>query len=215
MGGGESPLPGFNGVIDLSHHNAITDWASVRDAGIVAVIHKATEGATFRDRQFRDRRDAARSHGLLWGSYHFASGLDPADQVANYLDHAEPAEDELVCLDYEPSTAGADMSYDQIVEFVELIHSALGRYPVIYGGHLLREATKDIAGPSVLGKCGLWYARYAPAPIGVPHLWRDWTLWQYTDGKDGPEPHSVPGIGPCDRDTFNGSEADLRAEWPL
>lgn len=241
------PVPGFNGVVDLSHHNALADWTALRRAGIAAVIHKATEGATFRDKTFRERRDKARAAGLLWGSYHFSSGMPPAAQVANYLAWADPADDELIALDHEPSTAGATMTVFEMVEFVERIEAATGRYPVIYGGHLIREAAAALTGPAegdetaasadrpvtgagaladgsgeeasaamaVLSRCPLWYARYAPAPIGIPTIWPRWTLWQYTDGKAGPEPHEVPGLGPLDRDTFNGTETELRARWPL
>ena len=229
-------VPGFNGLVDLSHHNPVADWTALRRAGIVGVIHKATEGATFRDKTFRERRDKARAAGLLWGSYHFSSGLPPADQVANYLDWADPAHDELIALDYEPSTAGRTMTVFGMVEFVERIAEATGRLPVIYGGHLIREAAAELdavaggrdgadAGAEVgrsairareiLARCRLWYARYAPEPIGIPVIWPRWTLWQYSDGTAGPGPHEVPGLGHVDRDTFNGTESELRARWPL
>lgn len=149
------------------------------------------------------------------GLIHFSSSANPLLQVENYLEYTEPSAEELICLDYEPSSSGTNMTYDQMVAFVELVHSALGRYPVIYGGHLLREATIPVPGPSVFSHCSLWYARYANNPIGVPHLWPTWTLWQYTDGNIGLPPQSVPGVGHCDRDTFNGTEAQLRQAWPL
>jgi lysozyme len=47
----------------------------------------------------------------------------------------------------------------------------------------------------------------------VPPTWASWTLWQYTDGDMGPAPHSVEGIGPCDRDRFNGTPAQLARFW--
>ncbi len=208
------PVPGFNAIIDISHHNNVTNWTSIRNAGVAAVIHKATEGRSYRDNQYHTRRQRARDAGLLWGSYHFSSSASPILQVENYLEYAEPANDELICLDYEPSSSGTNMSYGQMVEFVELVHATIGRYPAIYGGHLLREAVKDVT-ESVLSRCTLWYARYASTPIGKPALWPDWALWQYTDGNNGMEPHSVAGVGFCDRDTFNGTEAELRAAWPL
>lgn len=208
------PVPGFNAVIDLSHHNAVTDWKTVASHGIVAVIHKATEGATFRDPLHSGRRKKAKDSSLLWGSYHYASAADPALQVANFLDHAAPSDDELICLDYEPSRAGPDMSLDQMTAFVELIRAETGRFPVIYGGRLLREATTGIAS-SVLAQCRLWHARHAPEPDDLPPLWPTWTLWQYTDGHAGEPPHQAAGIGPCDRDTFNGTEAEFRAAWPF
>jgi lysozyme len=207
-------LLGFNGVIDLSHHNTVSNWTTVRNAGVVAIIHKATEGRDYRDKEYPVRKQKAKAAGLLWGSYHFSSSANPLLQVENYLSYAQPEDDEVICLDYEPSSSGVNMSYDQMVEFVELVHQHLGRYPVIYGGHLLREATKGIT-QSVLQQCPLWYARYANSPFGVPTLWQSWTLWQYTDGNVGPDPQKVNGIGNCDRDTFNGTEQQLRQAWPL
>ena len=204
----------FNGVIDLSHHNAVADWAAVRRAGIAAVIHKATEGATFRDPEFRKRREAARAAGLLWGSYHFSSGVEVGSQVDNYLAYADPRPDELVCLDWEESTAGADMSLAQAEDFVEQVERRIGRAPVLYGGRHLREAL-GVTAASPLARCSLWYARFADAPRGVPALWPRWTFWQYTDGASGPEPRTVDGLGPVDRDLFSGTEAELRAGWPF
>jgi lysozyme len=47
----------------------------------------------------------------------------------------------------------------------------------------------------------------------VPAGWPTWTLWQYTDGAYGPQPYEVAGVGRCDRDMFNGDEAQLQALW--
>jgi hypothetical protein len=38
-------------------------------------------------------------------------------------------------------------------------------------------------------------------------------MWQYTNGEVGPEPHSVTGIGNCDRDMFNGQMDGLTKLW--
>ncbi len=204
----------FNAIIDLSHHNHVEDFARVRRSGIVAVIHKATEGATFRDPLFLERRDAAKAAGLRFGSYHFSSGVPVESQVENYLAHADPRPDELICLDWEESFAGRDMALVEAEAFVTLVRRRIGRLPVLYGGRRLREACAGVE-RSVLAKCPLWYARFAPEPKGVPPLWPRWTLWQYTDGASGPAPHEVDGVGPCDRDLFNGTEAEFFARWPF
>ena len=60
----------------------------------------------------------------------------------------------------------------------------------------------------ILTRCPLWLADYNSDPE-LPSGWGHYTLWQYTDGSDGPQPHTVNGIGACDRDQFNGSESDL------
>jgi lysozyme len=213
-----SALPGCNGVIDISHHQRAVDWCAVREAGIVAVIHKASEGATFRDPAFGERRAGALAAGLLWGSYHYAGTAPAPDQVGNYLGHAAPGERDLVCLDYEAGPSGEVMSPGALLDFIRLVHACLGRRPMLYGGRLLALAAADLAaagsGP-VLASCPLWLARYGETPPAVPPPWSRWTLWQYTDGADGPEPRTVPGIGPCDRNIFSGTREELLAAWPF
>ena len=207
-------VPGASVIIDISHHNTVTNWANLAGSGIKAVIHKATEGTTYRDSTYQSRRAKAKANGLLWGSYHFSGGGDVITQVENYLNYAEPQPDELICLDYEPSYNGVNMTLDGLIMFVTEIRKSLGRYPVIYGGSLLRDATKG-SSSAILKACPLWYARYNAAPVGVPDLWDQWTLWQFNDGNLGPGPLSTSGVGLCDHDTYNGSEADLIAKWPL
>ncbi|MDQ3746468.1 MAG: glycoside hydrolase family 25 protein, partial [Acidobacteriota bacterium] len=52
-----------NVVIDLSHHNTVTSFQQVKDAGILGVIHKATEGTSFVDPRYTERRTAALAVG--------------------------------------------------------------------------------------------------------------------------------------------------------
>jgi lysozyme len=204
----------IDAIIDLYHLNT-ANLVTAMAGGIVAVIHKATEGATVKDAEYRKRRDKARALGLLWGAYHYSSGVSVADQVANFLEHALPGENYLVALDWESSTSGPDMTLDQACRFVEMIKSELGRWPVVYGGRLLRE-TVGAKRQAALANCPLWYSRYATAPIGIPTAtWPTYTLWQYTDGNSGPLPHTVKGIGRCDRNRFAGTIDDLKLQWPF
>src|SRR5260370_35094061 len=74
---------------------------------------------------------------------------------------------------------------------------------------------KELVGTSddpSLAECWFWLAEYGPTPV-VPKNWKTWTMWQYTDGALGPKPHTVKGLGRCDRDKFNGSETELRKLW--
>jgi lysozyme len=207
-------LTGFNGVIDISHYQKTPSPKALSDAGIVAVISKATEGRSTQDETYFEKKQKLKTAGLKWGSYHYSSGSDVILQVENYLTYAKPTPDELVALDYEPSSSGSNMSYDQLIEFVELIQKELGRYPVVYGGSLLRETLHGV-NASVLSNCPLWYSRYNDSPIGVPKIWQEWTLWQYTDGNKGPDPKSVPGFGRCDRSTYVGTREQLLQSWPF
>jgi lysozyme len=201
-------------IIDIYHQNSI-DFGQVKDDEIVAIIHKATEGSSFRDPEYRNRRAAAKGLGFLWGAYHFASGEDVTDQVENFLTYADPTADELIALDFEPSSSGPNMTLDQAHQFVLQVQNELGRLPVIYGSRMLREAVGS-QNDAILATCPLWYARYRDTPMGIPlQVWPTFTLWQYTDGANGPPPHTVNGIGRCDRNRFVGTAADLLRDWPL
>ena len=207
-------MPGpINVVIDLSHHNAHVDLAAAANAGIVGVIHKATEGMTFVDNMYTVRRLQAAAHGLLWGAYHFGTGsADGATQARRFLEIARPDAQTLVVLDFEESK-GISMTLEQAREFVNAIHDTLKRFPVLYGGVFLKSLLGGNSDP-VLAQCPLWYAQYLPnTPPRIPPNWKTWTMWQYTDGIHGDQPHTVQGIGSCDRDNFNGDLNGLKALW--
>lgn len=205
----------INVVVDLSHHNETVDFATMRAAGIVGVIHKATQGLTYVDETYADRRVEALECGLLWGAYHFGVGGDGSDQAQFFLDVTKPDRRTLLVLDYEANLTGPTMSLDQAREFVEHVGEATGRWPGLYSGHLIKEQLGGSTPPdSQLSKCFLWIAQYnGPRPLNVPPTFRTWTLWQYTDGVHGPAPHRVEGVGLCDRNMFNGSLTQLRRLW--
>jgi lysozyme len=203
----------INTIIDIYHGNSI-DFQKAKQGGVVAIIHKATQGASVRDSTYHDRREQAKQLGFLWGSYHFSTGAPVADQVENYLSYAKPEDDELISLDWEPS-APPNMTVQQAEQFVQMIKSETGRWPIVYGGSLLRESI-GYNPDAVLSNCPLWYVRYAPSPIGIPtQVWPTYTLWQYTDGNDGPEPHDTPGVTGADRNIFQGTTDELKGAWPF
>ncbi len=168
------PLPGSNCVVDISHYSKVSSVAQVKSDGIAAVICKATEGAQIVDKTYAPNRKAFKPAGFKWGSYHFSSG-DPAIlQAENYLSHADPQNDELICLDYEPSFRGPNMTFDQMMEFITILHRETDRYPMIYGGSLLRETLAKQSDP-ILAQCPLWYAYYptrSDHPIACRNLGR-------------------------------------------
>jgi lysozyme len=203
----------INTIIDTYHGNSV-DLEETLEGGVVAIIHKATQGANFRDSKYHQRRDRAKELGFLWGAYHFSTGGSVTDQVENFLSYAKPEEDELISLDWEPSD-GPDMTLAQARHFVQMIKDETGRWPLIYGGHLLRESIGHNP-DTILSNCPLWYARYASSPIGIPtSVWPTYTLWQYTDGDVGPQPHDTPGTSGADRNIFQGTTQQLKALWPF
>ncbi len=215
-------LPGsIDVIIDINHDNHF-DAVKARNAGVRAVIHKASEGATFQDPAYRKRRKDALAAGLLWGAYHFSSSRPANEQADNFLaatQSGDPAVDNtatLFCLDFEPSSSGPDMTLEQAQAFVVRVKEKTGRWPMIYGGNMLRDAVQAHGADPILKNCPLWYARYRSQPVGIPtDTWPHFILWQYTDGSLGPSPHAFPGLDAGDRDCYAGTEAQLKAAWPF
>ncbi|UXI66851.1 glycoside hydrolase family 25 protein [Tahibacter amnicola] len=201
----------LNVVIDLSHHNATVDFAQIAASGIRAVFHKATQGTGYTDPTYAPRKPLALEAGLLWGAYHFGDGSDAITQATHFLNVVKPGPNDLLVLDIEQNTSGTSMTLAQAEQFVTQLFKATGRWPGVYGGSYLKNLLQG-NGSSVLGNCWLWWAEYAAAPKIAP-LWPEWTLWQYTDGYSGPTPHTVTGVGNCDRDQFVGDEAALLRLW--
>jgi lysozyme len=202
-------------VVDLSHHNVVKDFEAVAAAGIWGLIHKASQGRSYRDPEYVARRKLAVAAGLLWGAYHFNTGDPVAMQVDNFMKAAQPDDQTLMVLDYEDNRP-SNMSIQQAAEFLHQIEQKLGRKAALYSGNRIKET---------IGKLGqverayvtshrLWLCQYGPKavlPTGFKTKW----LWQYTGDGIGPKPHSVSGIvgSGIDLNAFDGTRAELAASW--
>jgi lysozyme len=205
---------GLNVVIDVSHWQTRIDFKKVAEAGIIGVIGKATQGQTGVDRSYSGHKKKALDAGLLWGAYHFGTGSDGVDQAEHLLDTVKDTKDTLLVLDFEhlpKGSRGRSMGLTEARAFVTHINEVTGRFPGFYSGNDIKEALGATSDP-LLAQCWFWLAQYARTPV-VPQTWSTWTFWQYTDGNFGHQPHDVPGVGPCDRDTFNGTEENLKKLW--
>lgn len=206
----------INVIIDLSHHNEISDFATIKASGILGIIHKATEGIGYTDPDYLKRRTAALDAGLLWGAYHFADASKVAEQADHFLSFVDPEPTDLLVLDIEQNYANGQpapsMNIPDAETFVREIERQTGRFPGLYSGSYIKELL-GASENQVLGNCWFWLAQYGATAV-VPATWPYWTMWQYTDGQSGPEPHSVNGVvGPCDRDKFNGDIRQLKRLW--
>lgn len=202
----------INVVVDLSHHNIITDFDKVSGDGIIGIIHKATEGVSFKDKKYSNRKAKWLEMGNLWGSYHFATRGSGVEQADFFLSVVRPSENELLVLDYERSRGSGLMTISEAEKFVKRIKDETGRWPGLYSGNDIKEQLRNNT-DTILKNCWLWIAQYGSKPTRIPPAWETWTMWQYTDGSVGPKPHSVSGIGSCDRDKFNGDLAGLKKLW--
>jgi len=194
----------LNAVIDISHYQYISNWEKIEQAGIKAVIHKATQGTSYVDNTFIKRKN---EHGdLLFGAYHFGTGGSVKNQVENFLSVVDI--NDLMVLDYEPNPTGSEMNLTQAKEFIKRIYDLTGKYVTLYSGSSIK-ADLGNGEDDYLKNCPLWISHYTTEDrLKYPANWDKWTLWQYTDkGK-------IDGIvGNVDRNYFNGTEEELKEYW--
>jgi lysozyme len=213
----------LNRVIDLSHHNDDPiNFKKIAAAGIFGVIHKTSTGIDAPDEKHDRRRKAAVAAGLLWGSYHFGTGLhDGVDQAKDFLGRVNAGGTDLLALDFERNlkedgSAGVNMTLQQARDFIQHVAATTGRYPMIYGGDLLMDCLGSHV-DAALAQCPLWLAAYLKGgnlPKWNTATWASWTLWQYTGDGLGEAPHTVDGIKkPVERDYYIGTEEQLTESW--
>lgn len=222
--------PYLTGVLDIYAGNTGYSLPAVRDGGIVALIHKASEGSTQTDSRFLPVMEEAHELGFLRGAYHFARSGDPvaqADRFVTIVRKAVEPESILLALDLEgaldlPTT----MTTRDAARFVERVRELTGRWPLFYAGasKLRERARRDPNSMQVLARCPLWLAQYGeePAREKIPAAFPGdgWALWQFTNGKEGPNdqvafPRITAGFkrGRQDRSAWRGTVEELRAWW--
>lgn len=177
-------------VIDLSHYNVIPQsLRPAKQAGVVGVIHKATQGLTYTDPKIGARHYLAKQAGMLWGVYHFLTGDDPVKQAKHFFDasHKFVDDETLIACDHEQ-----DATLSELLAFLDAADILFDRQCVLYSGHTIKEqlgtdAAMVAAHTARLFDRRLWLADYGDSyklPKGYKQTW----LWQFTDIA------AVPGI---------------------
>jgi GH25 family lysozyme M1 (1,4-beta-N-acetylmuramidase) len=193
-------------VVDLYHGDQTPDFTALYDAGILGVIHKASEGADFVDPAYSRRRHAAEDAGLLWGAYHFLRpGGDMAQQAAFFVAAAAPDADTLLVADHEDS----GVSLADLKSFLAAVVAAVpGASPVLYSGSVIKEQLGPASDPE-LAAYRLWVAEYCSPPPNWPTAtWAEWWLWQYTDTGQ------IDGCqGSTDLSSYSSTPENLIADW--
>lgn len=206
-------LPWFVPGLDASNYTSTTfPWGDYAAAGYQFAVIKATEGDYYTNPTFAAQRSAARSAGMLQGSYHFANlRTSAAAQADLYVDAGGGWTADGMTLpgvldvEYDPysadpcwgSSAAATTSW--IAAFDARYLARTGVHPVIYttadwwatctGGSTAFAATNP-----------MWTASWAASPGVLPAGWTSWTLWQ--SGADDP-------LG-IDYDAFHGTYEQLQ-----
>jgi lysozyme len=148
----------------------------------------------------------------LRGAYHFGHpGSDPEVQATHFASVVGPLTWgelppvlDLEVDDGQPKSAIVEWT----LAFVAKAEALFGCPLIMYTGGLWRRL-----GSPDLGKLSsrlLWTARYGPEQPAALAPWKDWSFWQFTDGRSG-NVKSIPGVsGPCDCDWYKGDLAGLQ-----
>jgi lysozyme len=189
--------------IDISHHQGYPDFDEVRQAGVLGVIHKATEGSSFIDDARAENLANAKKAGLGIATYFWLKPGDGRSQAEFYLSVIDPVQGERVVIDYEEDGC----SLTTLRDAVQALLDYKGELQItVYSGHLLKEQLGDERDDFLAKYTDLWLAQYTSDESNIS--WPEgtypvWTLWQYS------ETGTVPGIddGYVDLDNFYKNEA--------
>jgi lysozyme len=208
---------GYDQIIDIYAGNERIDLQRAWDRGVRAIIHKASEALDVTDSAYRHRKQHALEIGFLWGAYHLSSAQSAREQLDYFLNIENGSDPRiLLALDWEQSKHQGIMTLDQVHEFVTLFHERLGRYPMLYGGHTVREAAEITQGDRLLANCPLWYQRYRTTPVDLPTAtWPHYTIWQYDNEALQNGGYNYPETAGADWNRFDGDLAVLQAAWPF
>lgn len=176
--------------VDISHHqDGKLNYALAVENGLKWMYHKATEGNSFVDSNYVQRRAEAKRAGIPFGAYHFARAekADAVEEARHFIRVAKPAVGDLrPALDIE-TTEGMTLAQIRTwsAAFIAEVVKLTGVAPVVYTPYDLGIAAKD---------CLIWRPRYNNSNT-PPVL--DWDIWQFSNGVFG-IPRSMPGFGNVD-----------------
>jgi lysozyme len=197
---------------DVSSYQGRPDWQRVKRAGFLFAACKATEGLTYNDPTFARNWAGIKNAGLVRIAYHFAHadrGRSPIAEARHFLDVVRDrggTADGIPALDIEAGNLSGQNFRAWVNAWCAEIQKHW-RAGLIYTGGWFWNPH---GGGNPPKDWKLWVSGYTSSPPRVDGF-GSWSFWQFTDGRYGPQPHSVPGIGQCDISVFNGSPAALRA----
>lgn len=192
--------------IDISHWQDFPDFEEVRAAGVIAMIHKATEGTSYVDPNRAKNCSAAIAAGIEVATYHWIKpGNNGPAEMRFYLDTVQPVEGERMVIDYEEN--GCNLN--NLIEAVKTLKADPRKIKVtVYSGHLLKEQISGSRNAYLAENTDLWLAQYTSGtPTWPDETYPQWALWQYS------ESGQIDGIygGEVDLNRFNGSDDELLA----
>jgi GH25 family lysozyme M1 (1,4-beta-N-acetylmuramidase) len=199
---GVEPMSDIPICIDISHWQGFPDFDEVKAAGVLGMIHKATEGSSYKDPNRSENCSNAIKAGIAVSTYFWIKPGDGRAQAEFYLSVIDPVPGERVVIDYEEDGCSLATLHDAVQA---LLDYGQDLKITVYSGHLLKEQLGNDCDDFLAANTDLWLAQYTDDEDNIS--WPDgtypqWTLWQYS------ETGVVPGIDDCyvDFNNFSGDE---------
>jgi len=196
--------------IDISHYQGYPDFAKVAAAGVLALIHKATEGTGYSDPNRGTNCKNALDHGLAVCTYHFLKHGNADAQMDYYCSVVQPQRGERMVIDYEDSACTIGDLHEAVQQLLDISKQQdLDLQITVYSGNLLKEQLGSSHDDFLAKNTDLWLAQYTSGTPSWPSgTYEIYSLWQYS------ESGSIPGIDDAavDLNRFNGSDENL-VKW--
>lgn len=187
---------------DVSYYQGNFDWQAQKAAGVDFGYARISDGLGFIDPQFGNNWSKMKAAGILRGAYQFFEPGQDATQQANMMVSKVGGmlgDGDLPCMIDVEATGGQSPATiaSKVQTWLDVVEKGTGRTPVIYSGAYFWQ---DYVKSTSFGGYPLWIANYGATCPLVPDGWKNWLIWQYSDGN-----------GSLDHDVFNGTLAELQA----
>ena len=193
--------------IDISHYQEEIDWdllrnATLKDAPLMFVFVKATEGTNLLDENFIQNFYHARQSAIMRGAYHYFKPQSSVEQQARFFCRHVILEDEDLppVLDVEEDGGLSKPQLQKaVLEWLKIVETHYGVKPILYCSYSYR---RDILTAKEFDDYPLWIANYYVDKLAYKGSWK---FWQHTDyGR-------ISGIkGHVDINLFNGTREQLK-----
>lgn len=187
---------------DLSEFQPNASMPAIRKMNGGAAVIRAAYGASHADHAFAVHRTAAAGFRFLGIYQYLVAGQDVIKQAAAFVHLVgRLGPHEVPVLDLEEGDGDQKARCDAWSGYID---AKLGKEPWVYSGEAFAE--EHHLAPVFNGPQHTWVAAYRDAEPTLGH-----TLWQCTDGRNGPHRTDWPGAGACDTSVFHGSIDQLAA----
>ena len=168
--------------IDISHHQKKINWNKVKkwnNYKISFVYVKATEGASYIDKNYKQNIDGAIANNFLVGSYHYFRTTSSVEaQFKNFIRHVNKKQQNLIpMVDIEERKNWRDSEFDRkFLKFLKLIEYHFGTKPMIY-------TVNSFYNKHLSGKYKSYHfliGRYGANPPNMRDK-SNWSVWQFTE----------------------------------